>query len=131
MLLSIDYGSKYIGLAMASSQIKIAMPYKTIQGEDVLLLFKDLQEIISKQKITKIIVGHPISLSGGISEQTKETEKFVERCKKEFDIPIIVFDERFTSKMANNLSMGKENHSIAASIILQDYIDHQTLASGT
>ena len=130
MLLSIDYGAKYIGLAMASLQTKIATPYKTIQGEDVLLLFKDLREIILKQKITKIIVGYPISLSGNISEQTKETEKFIEQCKKEFDLPIIVFDERFTSKMANNLSSGKENHSIAASIILQDYIDHQTFEHG-
>ena len=127
MLLSIDYGSKYIGLAIASLQIKIATPYKTIQGEDVLLLFEDLHKIISKQKITKIIIGHPVGLSGSKSEQTKKTEDFIERCKKEFDVPIIVFDERFTSKMANNLSSIKQNHAIAASIILQDYIDRETL----
>ncbi len=124
MLLSIDYGSKHIGLAIASPQIKIATPYKTIQGEDIALLFRDLQEIVLKEKIRKIVIGYPLSLSGGSSEQTKKTEKFVEQCKKEFDFPIVIFDERFTSKMANNLSLGKENHSIAASIILQDYIDH-------
>ena len=64
MLLSIDYGSKYIGLAVASLQIKIATPYKTIQGEDIPLLFQELQEIVLKQKITQIIIGHPLSLSG-------------------------------------------------------------------
>jgi len=130
MLLSIDYGSKYIGLAVASLQIKIATPYKTIQGEDIPLLFQELQEIVLKQKITQIIIGHPLSLSGKSSEQTKKTEDFIKQCKKEFDIPIFVFDERFTSKMANNLSLGRENHAVAASIILQDYIDRETLVSG-
>ena len=127
MLLSIDYGSKYIGLAMASLRTKIATPYKTIQGENIFLLFKNLRKIILKRKITKIIIGYPLSLSGGNSEQTRKTEKFVEQCKKEFDLPIIVFDERFTSKMASNLSLGKQNHAIAASIVLQDYIDRQAL----
>ncbi len=128
MLLSIDYGSKHIGLAVAPLQTKIATPYKTIQGEDVSLLFKDLREIILKEKITKVIIGYPLGLSGSNSEQTRKTEKFIEECKKEFDLPIITFDERFTSKMANNLfsdkqNQGKQNHAIAASIILQDYID--------
>jgi len=131
MLLSIDHGSKYIGLAIAHLQTKIATPYKTIQGKDVFLLFKDLHEIISKEKITKVIIGHPLGLSGVNSEQTRKTEKFIEECKKEFDLPIITFDERLTSKMANNLSsgkqnQGKQNHAIAASIILQDYIDHES-----
>ncbi|MCD6442202.1 Holliday junction resolvase RuvX [bacterium] len=126
MLLSIDYGSKYIGLAIAPLQTKIATPYKTIQGEDISLLFKALSEIILKEKITKIIIGYPLGLSGSNSEQTRKTEKFIKECKKEFDLPIIIFDERFTSKMANNLSSGKQNHAIAASIILQDYIDRQT-----
>ncbi len=130
MLLSIDYGSKYIGLAVAPLQTKIATPYKTIQGEDILLLFKDLREIILKEKITKIVIGHPVGLSGENSEQTKKTEKFIEQCKKEFDLPIIIFDERFTSKIANNLSSSKQNHAIAASIILQDYIEHQTFEHG-
>ncbi len=129
MLLSIDYGSKYIGLAVASLQIKIATPYKTIQGEDIPLLFQELQEIVLKQKITQIIIGHPLSLSGKSSEQTKKTEDFIKQCKKEFNIPIIIFDERFTSKMANNLSSGRENHAVAASIILQDYIDREALSS--
>jgi len=125
MLLSIDYGSKYIGLAIAPAQTKIATPYKTIQGENVSLLFKDLREIILKEKVTKIVVGYPLGLSGSNSEQTEKTEQFIEQCKKEFDLPIIIFDERLTSRMANHLSCGKENHAIAASIILQDYIDRQ------
>jgi len=125
MLLSIDYGSKYIGLALASPQTKIATPYKIIQGEDVFLLFKKLHGIVLKEKITKIIIGYPLGLSGINSEQTRKTEKFVEKCKREFNLPVIIFDERLTSKMADNLSAGKQNHAIAASIILQDYIDRE------
>lgn len=125
MLLSIDHGSKHVGLALASPQIKIAIPYKIISGENILLLFKNLKEIILKEKVVKIVIGYPIGLSGENSEQTKKTEKFIKRCRAEFNLPIVVLDERLTSKMADNLSPGKQNHAIAASIILQDYIDHK------
>ena len=72
----------------------------------------------------KIIIGYPIGMSGKLTEQTKITEQFIKELKEFLNIPIIKFDERLSSKMADKLSSGhNKNHAGAASIILQDYLD--------
>jgi len=122
--LSIDPGTRYLGLAMADDQVKIAMPYQVLDMNDHESLFQELERIVAKEKIQKIIIGYPIGMSGKPTEQTKITEQFVEGLKEFLNIPIIRFDERLSSKMADKLSSGqKQNHAVAASIILQDYLD--------
>ncbi|MBL7141737.1 Holliday junction resolvase RuvX [Patescibacteria group bacterium] len=123
-ILAIDYGKKYFGLALADGQLKIATPYKVLEVENQDPLFKQLKEIINQEKIQKIVVGRPISLSGRVTEQTKIIDQFIKKLKKQIKLPVISFDERLTSKMANKLLQGPTlNHAVAASIILQDYLD--------
>lgn len=124
MLLSIDYGEKYIGLALASSEARIATPYKTIVRKNS-SWWKELNDIVLREKITKIIIGHPLGLNSSSTEQTEKIKTFFEKCQQNFNLPIFLFDERMTSKMAEKFSwpQKKENHAIAASIILQDYLD--------
>lgn len=123
MLLSIDYGKKYIGLALASPEVAIATPYKTIVRKDS-SWWQELKEVILKEKISKIIIGYPLGLNSGSSEQTEKIKTFFKECQQNFSLPIFLFDERMTSKMAKKFSsVKKENHAIAASIILQDYLD--------
>lgn len=135
MILSIDYGKKYLGLAIApywpatqeiadDIDLKIAMPYEILENKNGKFLLDSLKKIINEKKIKEVIVGRPLSLSGRITEQTKIIDNFIEILKKEVDIPVIGFDERLTSKMAEKLSVdGKERHAVAAAIILQDYLN--------
>lgn len=116
-ILGIDYGTKYIGLAIADEQIKIAHPYLVIESKIQNFILAELKKIIEKEKITKIVVGRPIGLSGNISEQTKITDEFINFLKNNLSISVENFDERFTSKMTEG------EHSGAAAIILQDYFE--------
>lgn len=122
--LGIDPGARYIGLAMADDQVKIAMPYQVLDIKDQNLLFQELEKIVNKEKIQKIIVGYPLGMSGKPTEQTKITEQFIKELKEFLNVPIIRFDERLSSKMVDKMSFSKnKNHAGAASIILQDYLD--------
>lgn len=122
--LGIDPGKRYIGLAMADDQVKIAMPYQVLDIKDQNFLFQELEKIVDKEKIKRIIVGYPLGMSGKPTEQTKITEKFIKELKEFLSVPIIRFDERLSSKMADKISFNKnKNHAGAASIILQDYLD--------
>ena len=122
--LGIDPGKRYIGLAMADDQVKIAMPYQILDINNDQFWLKELVKIVNQEKIQKIIIGYPIGMSGKPTEQTKITEQFIKSLKEVLDIPLIRFDERLSSKMADKLLSGqKQNHSVAASIILQDYLD--------
>lgn len=121
-ILGIDYGEKYIGLALADDILKIASPYKMVKNTNSLI--SELKNIIQSRKIKTIVVGLPFDLENQETEQTRVTNDFINELKKIFTIPIKSFDERLTTKLANKLSQdNKERHSIAASIILQNYLD--------
>jgi len=125
--LGIDPGKRYIGLAIADDQVNIAMPYQVLDINEYQSWLKELVRIVNQEKILKIIIGYPIGLSGKPTEQTRITEQFIERLKETLNIPIISFDERLSSKMADKLLLNqKQNHSVAASIILQGYLDKQS-----
>jgi len=122
--LAVDYGKRYVGLAIASSKLKIAMPYGVLQNKSKSFLFSSLKKIIAKEKIKKIIIGRPIGLSGRLTLQTKIVDKFIQELRKEIKLPIVDSDERLTSKLAEKLSSGNiENHSVAAMIIIRDYLN--------
>ena len=125
--LGIDPGKRYIGLAIADDQVNIAMPYQVLDINEYQSWLKELVRIVNQEKILKIIIGYPIGLSGKPTEQTRITEQFIESLKETLNIPIISFDERLSSKMADKLLLNqKQNHSVAASIILQGYLDKQS-----
>ncbi|HBV57871.1 MAG TPA: Holliday junction resolvase RuvX [Candidatus Magasanikbacteria bacterium] len=124
MLLGLDYGEKNIGLAVADENSKMALPYKVLinNGEDFIL--KELKKIIIEEKISKIIVGLPLSLSGEESKKTLEIREFSAFLAKNLDIPVEMKDERLSSRLADTLSQdAKNNRDIgAAMVILESYL---------
>ncbi len=119
-ILGIDYGQKNIGIAIADKELGVAMPYKNVKNKDFLSFLKD---IIKEMKIGEVIVGLPVGLEGEKTDFTKPAQDFIKKLKKELEIPVFEFDERFTTQMAKKL-IGKEpTHKVAAQIILQNYLD--------
>lgn len=126
-LLGLDVGEKRIGVASADSSVRIAIPFDTIEvdGDEI----KSIAQIVIMQEADIIIVGYPRNQAGETTAQTKYVEDFT---KKLVDIcPKIEFqDESLTSVIAEQrlISYKKpytkgEIDSLAASIILQDYIE--------
>jgi putative holliday junction resolvase len=135
--LGIDFGLKRIGIAISDSEKKFSF-YR-----DYLLNDKDtynkIIDIIINENVSKIIIGYPLNFKSEKTEITLRVEKFCEELKlilskREKDIEIVFFDERFTSNLAqenliqSGLSKKKRKEkgivdSISAKIILQDYLD--------
>ncbi len=123
-ILGIDPGQRYFGLAIADLETKISSPYKILDLKEKDFL-KNLKDIIRKEKIEKIIVGRPLNLRGERTKETLNLEKIMNLFKDEIKIPFIDFDERLTSKMADKIDLKnkKKDHAVAASIILQNFLD--------
>jgi len=124
-LLSIDYGEKKVGLAIADTETKIASPYKILtNGKDLLAKIKD---ICLKEEIGKIVVGVPLTLKSASSKQTNIVLKFIDKLRKATYIDIVEQDERLSSSYAKSLLKEiKVRHlddDVAAMIILQGYLD--------
>ena len=124
-LLGIDYGEKRIGLAIADSKMKLAVPLEIIEnkGEDFVL--EKLNEIVNRESIEKIVVGMPISLSGKEEKQAEVVKQFVDWLKYNINVEVKTEDERLSTKMVESLAKDKkvEKDAVAAMIILQSYLD--------
>ena len=129
-LMALDVGIKRIGIALADSFIKIAIPFTTVEVNDgVESAVEQIIEIISKEEIDIIVVGLPRNQSGEETSQTAYTKEFVKNF--EYSVDKICFqDESLTSIQAEERlkSYGKpyskgDIDMNAASIILQDYLE--------
>jgi putative holliday junction resolvase len=120
--LGIDYGSRRIGLAIGNDEAKIAHPYKTLQTE--MGYFDQLAEVIKTENIAELVVGLPRTNDGKETDQTREARFFAAELAS-FKLPIHLQDEAGTTGEALRRG-GKPKvdlDSIAAAIILQDYLD--------
>ncbi|MCF7859854.1 MAG: Holliday junction resolvase RuvX [Candidatus Cloacimonetes bacterium] len=131
-LMAIDYGDVRIGLALSDPLQIISQPYKVIPNNEQTI--KTIISIIKTDNVEKIILGLPQNLDGEDTKKTIEVRNFAELLKTEIDIPLIFWDERYTSVEANEKlkQMGyniaesrKVIDKVAASIILKNYMDDQ------
>lgn len=129
-LMALDVGTKRIGIALADSSIRIAIPFLTIEVEnDLESVVKQIIELISKEEINILVIGLPRNQSGEETSQSVYTKEFVK--KLEYSVDRIEFqDESLTSIQAEDRlkSYGKpyskgDIDMNAASIILQDYLE--------
>ena len=134
--LGIDLGSKTVGLAMSDTTLTIASTYKTIffKDEDYNSTINEIKDIIKEYNITKIILGLPKNMNNTLGERAEITLKYKELLEKSTDLPVIMFDERLTSVISNSILIEadisrkkrkKKVDSIAAQIILQDYLNKE------
>lgn len=126
-LLCLDVGEKRIGVAIADTAVRIAIPFDTIEVDGTEL--ESISELVQKENIDIIVIGFPRNQAGESTAQTKIVEDFAAKLT---DIaPNIVFqDESLTSVIAEQrLISYKKPYSKgdidaqAAAIILQDYLE--------
>jgi putative Holliday junction resolvase len=117
-LLAIDYGAARCGLALASLELKVAMPYKVVSTKDLLA---EITAIAAEREIERIIVGLPLTITGQPTAQTKVVEKFVEKLKNSVGILVETFPEGLSTRLAESLGKGSDDE--AAAVILGAYLE--------
>lgn len=121
---------------MSDTTLTIASTYKTIffKDEDYNSTINEIKDIIKENNITKIILGLPKNMNNTLGERAEITLKYKELLEKSTDLPVIMFDERLTSVISNSILIEadmsrkkrkKKVDSIAAQIILQDYLNKE------
>jgi putative Holliday junction resolvase len=128
--MSIDYGDVRIGLAVTDPLKIISSAYRTIKNDGIVSVLAVLKEVIIKEDVERIVLGHPVGLDGNKTKKTVQVEEFAEKLK-ELGIEVVLLDESFTTKRAHDIlhSMGKKTGDnkdkidmIAAQVILEDYL---------
>jgi len=129
--LGLDFGSTRIGVAICDPDGILATPFSTLPSGSGLI--GEISSICRSEEIVAIVVGLPRSLNGGISHAENLVNDFIAQLTAHLpDLPILTFDERFTTTLANQAlrasgRSAKEGRAvidqIAAVNILQSYLD--------
>jgi putative holliday junction resolvase len=121
-ILGIDYGSKRVGLAWTDTNLGVVLPFGLIEKSTLPEKIRELKDIISKERLNKIVVGFPVDQNGKENKNTEKVKKFVFEIQKITDLPIEYFDERFTSQGADAMVGGVSRDEKAAMIVLEGYL---------
>jgi putative Holliday junction resolvase len=84
-----------------------------------------LRELVAELDVERVVLGLPLSLSGGDSDQTRETRGFSERLARELSVPVELYDERLTTRLAARTPGRSSEDSRAAAHLLEGWLDAQ------
>ncbi len=130
-IMAVDYGEKRIGIALSDPMRMFAKPFVVVPNTENYL--HEISKIVEEENVQKIVLGLPLNLKGEDSQKTKEVRVEYEKFNDFFSIPVILWDERFTTVEANEI-LKKQKYSVkdarkvvdklAASLILKSYLDN-------
>jgi len=131
-ILSIDYGSKRIGVAITDPLKIFAKPYTTIENRGDSFTIDQIAKIVHSESIEKIILGLPISTQDNDTEQTLAVRSYYQKLSQHINgTEIVLWDERFTTSEATDFlkekgiswrDSKKIVDQIAAAMILKSYL---------
>ncbi|NJP04594.1 MAG: Holliday junction resolvase RuvX [Chloroflexaceae bacterium] len=140
-VLALDVGEKRIGVAMTDADGRFASPLTTIATRSgaVAQALQRIVALVQEHGVDRVVVGLPLTMSGDIGPQARLVQTFATELEQTLNnvtggsVPVLLFDERLTSVVAEQMlrDMGVKParrkariDEVAASIILQDYLDH-------
>ncbi len=127
-ILAIDYGSKWLGLALADRQARLPRPIESIQYTQDWP--QELETIIHSENVVEIVVGLPLGMAGQETAQTHRVREFAAALKVKLSLPVSLQDETLTSLVARNEAGPKPKFrldSYAAATILRDYLTERRM----
>lgn len=121
-VLALDYGSARIGCAISDPSGTLATPLDAIPAGDPAAVARLAEEL----RAERIVIGLPVSLDGTERGQAEESRRFGEELSRLVDLPIELYDERFTTRMASatrrETGATANEDSIAAAHLLESYL---------
>jgi putative Holliday junction resolvase len=133
-LLCLDYGRKRVGIAMTDPLQMIARGIETVPAHNIR---EHLRKLLRGLELDAVVVGYPVTMRNEPSEAVRYIDPFLKWFGKAFpDIPVVRYDERFTSIMAERSlieagvpKMARRDKSlvdqISAALILQSFLDSE------
>lgn len=131
-ILALDVGERRIGVAISDPLKIIASPLTIIDRKFTPDYTTEINKLITKNNIERLVIGLPKTLKNTESVQTKIVIEFIQNLQKNIEIPIETIDERLSSISAQRslVEQGvKTGHNkgdidqTAAALFLQEYLD--------
>ena len=131
--MSLDVGTKTIGIATSDLMWMIANGVETIRRTSVERDFTRIGELIKENEVSTLVVGYPKNMNGSIGERAQICEAFAEELRNRFPAcKVVLWDERLSTVAAEKVLVDADMRRnkrkkiidmMAAVVILQNYLD--------
>lgn len=137
--LGLDVGDKLIGVALSDETATLASGLDTIRRVGPKKDVRAVADLVREHDVVEVVVGLPRRLDGSLGPQAQKVIAFMEALQPVVRVPVVPWDERFTSVVANQVLLEadrsrKERRAlvdkVSAILILQNYLDYRKLAEG-
>jgi putative Holliday junction resolvase len=121
-VMALDFGNARTGVAVSDPTGVIARPLCVVEraaSEDGLA---QLVRLVADEHPEQVVVGHPLTLRGERGQQARITEDFAASLRERLEIPVILFDERFTTDLAQQTPSETAEDARAAAHLLSSYL---------
>jgi putative holliday junction resolvase len=125
-VLALDYGSARCGCAVSDPTGTLATPLDPVSAPRSRRGLAALRTLVAEQNAERVVVGLPLSLSGGESAQTTEAREFARLLEAELPVPVELYDERLTTRLAARTGGRASEDSRAAAHLLETWLAAQT-----
>jgi putative Holliday junction resolvase len=131
-ILGLDIGEKRIGIAISDELGYSAQGMRVMNRSGLEDDLKAIKELIVVEQATEVVVGLPKNMDGSLGESAQKVLSFAKRIEEFISIPVILWDERWTTAEATRLLLDadlsrakrrKVVDKLAAVLILQGYLD--------
>jgi putative Holliday junction resolvase len=122
-VLALDYGRALTGVAVSDPTGTIARPLGVVERAGTEQGLARLVELIRKHEVERVVVGLPLTLRGARGEQAREAESFMQTLAAATGVPVVPFDERFTTNLAEQMAdASADEDARAAAHLLTSYL---------
>jgi putative holliday junction resolvase len=124
-VLALDYGRGRCGCAVSDPTGVLASPIDAVRRPMTRRGLSRLRTLVRELGAERVVVGLPVSLSGRDSAQTEETRAFAACLERELPVPVELYDERFTTRLAQRTGGRAQEDSRAAAHLLESWLASQ------
>ena len=138
-LLGLDVGDRRIGIALSDETRTLATGLPTLERIGPRKDLKAIAALVREHQVSDVVVGLPRTLEGALGPQAQKVLLFMEELRPVVRVPVVSWDERFTSSMATQALIeggvsrqgrkGGVVDKVAATLILQSYLDYLKVAN--
>jgi putative Holliday junction resolvase len=122
-VVALDYGAARTGVAVSDPTGMLARPLGVVERAGTQAGLRRLAEIVADEKAELVVVGLPLTLRGERGHQAAETDDFVTALRASVDVPVELWDERFTTALAARTATAvAAEDARAAAHLLQSYL---------
>ena len=127
--MALDYGSARTGVAVSDPTGTLARPLGVVEKAGTDQGLSEIARLVREEGAERVVVGLPLTLRGTRGEQAAETELFVEALRAVVDVPVELYDERFTTDLAERTAGAAPEDALAAAHLLSGWLERWSPAA--